>query len=95
MGSPLNRIDCNQSVFNIALSGNFQLCDHPLVIDYFKGNVIFGNEENWLDVFNHYLHNKHEREEKAYNAMVIAQNEHTWIVRMSQFLEIIKKNYDK
>jgi hypothetical protein len=95
MGTPIDRVDCNQSVFNIALSGNFQLCDHPLVLDYFKGNVILGNEGNWLDLFEYYFYNEKEREELAYNAMIIAQNEHTWIVRMSQFIEILKTNYGK
>jgi spore maturation protein CgeB len=95
MGIPLNRVDCNQSVFNIALSGNFQLCDHPLIIDYFKGNVILGDESNWLDLFEYYLNNTNEREELAYNAMLIAKNEHTWISRMEQFINILKNNYDK
>jgi hypothetical protein len=95
MGNPLDRVDCNQSVFNIALSGNFQLCDHPLVIDYFKGNVILGNEVNWLDLFEYYLNNEKEREELAYNAMIIAKNEHTWTQRMSSFINIIKKKYER
>jgi hypothetical protein len=95
MGIPSDRVDCNQSVFNIALSGAFQLCDHPLVIDYFKGNVILGNEENWLDMFEYYLNNETEREEKAYNARKIAENEHTWIVRMKQFLEIAERYYEQ
>lgn len=95
MGVPLNRVDCNQSVFNIALSGNFQLCDHPLVVDYFKGNVILGDESNWLDLFEYYLNNDKEREELAYNSMIIAQNEHTWLSRMEQFINILKNNYDK
>lgn len=94
-GDPMDRVDCNQSVFNIALSGNFQLCDHPLVIQYFKGNVVLGDEDNWLELFEYYLHNKKEREEKAYQAMVIAQTEHTWLVRMKQFMDILKKHYER
>lgn len=88
-----DRVDCNQSVFNIALSGNFQLCDHPLALDYFKGNVVVGDEENWLDLFDYYLHHQQEREEKAYQAMKIAQEEHTWIVRMKQFMKL-NENYE-
>jgi hypothetical protein len=95
MGEPIDRVDCNQSVFNIALSGNFQLCDHPLVVDYFKGNVVLGDETNWLELFEYYLNNDKEREELAYNAMIIAQNEHTWVSRMSNFIELIEKDYGK
>jgi hypothetical protein len=95
MGNPIDRVDCNQSVFNIALSGNFQLCDHPLVIDYFQGNVILGDETNWLELFEYYLNNDNEREELAYNAMIITQNNHTWISRMEQFVDLINNNYGK
>jgi spore maturation protein CgeB len=95
LGEYPDRSDCNQSVFNIALSGNFQLCDHPLALEYFKGNVILGNEDNWLELFEYYLHNEQEREEKAYNAMLIAQNEHTWKARMEQFMNILENHYEK
>lgn len=94
-GDPIDRVDCNQSVFNIALSGNFQLCDHPLALEYFKGNVIVGDELNWMELFEYYLHNPIEREEKAYKAMLIAREEHTWVVRMSQFINLISNHYKK
>jgi spore maturation protein CgeB len=93
-GEFIDRVDCNQSVFNIALSGNFQLCDHPLALEYFKGNVVIGDEDNWLDLFEYYLHNPQEREEKAHQAMLIAQQEHTWVVRMKQFMEV-NENHNK
>ena len=91
-GHTPDRVDCNQSVFNIALSGNFQLCDHPLAAQYFDNNVVLGDESNWLDLFDYYLNNEQDREEKAHNAMLIAQRDHTWKVRMKQFLEINKKH---
>jgi hypothetical protein len=90
-----SRSDCNQSVFNIALSGNFQLCDHPLALDYFKGNVVIGNEENWLELFEYYLNNDQEREELAYNARQICLKEHTWLARMEEFIILTKKHYEK
>lgn len=93
-GEPVDRVDCNQSVFNIALSGNFQLCDHPLVLEYFKGNVILGDESNWLELFNYYLNTPIEREERAYQAMLIAQQEHTWVARMKQFINLLNAHYN-
>jgi len=90
-----DRSDCNQSVFNIALSGNFQLCDHPLAQEYFKGNVVVADESNWLEQFEYYLNNEQEREEKAYNAMLIAQESHTWLARMKEFIKIVEKHYEK
>jgi spore maturation protein CgeB len=89
-----DRSDCNQSVFNIALSGNFQLCDHPLALEYFKGNVVVGDENNWLELFEYYLNNEQEREELAYNARQICLEEHTWLARMKEFIILIKKHYD-
>lgn len=94
MGNPIDRVDCNQSVFNIALSGNFQMCDHPLVLEYFKGNVILGNEDNWKELFDYYLNNPVEREEKAYQTMLIAQKDHTWVARMTQFINLLNKHYN-
>lgn len=85
----LDRDDCNQSVFNIALSGNFQLCDHPTASKLFKNNIVFADESDWGEKFSYFLHNKQEREELAYNAMVIAQKEHTWEKRMEQFVKLI------
>lgn len=93
-GDPASRVDCNQSVFNIALSGNFQLCDHPLVLEYFKGNVILGDESNWMELFEYYLNTPVEREEKAYQAMLIAQQEHTWVARMKQFINLLNTHYN-
>jgi len=88
-GKPLDRNDCNQSVFNIALSGNFQLVDHPLAKQYFGNNVILAGEDDWLDKFEYYLNHEQEREELAYNAMIIAQKEHTWKIRMKELLKLI------
>jgi hypothetical protein len=91
-GKFLDRNDCNQSVFNIALSGNFQLVDHPLAKQYFGDNVIVAGEDDWLDKFKYYLNHEQEREELANNAMVIAQKEHTWEKRMEQFINILNKH---
>lgn len=92
-GDDLDRVDLNQSVFNIALSGNFQLCDHPLVHDIFKGTIPIGNEENWLELFEYYLHQPDLRYEMAFHAKLIAEQQHTWIVRMKEFIEIVNKHF--
>ena len=91
----LDRNDLNQSVHNIALSGNFQLCDHPSLIEVYKGNIAVADKSNWLEMFEYYLNKPKEREELAYNAMLIAQNEHTWKVRMEHFIDVLNKHYEK
>jgi hypothetical protein len=92
-GEHRDRVDLNQSVYNIALSGNFQLCDHPLVETLFKGSIVIGDESNWLELFNYYLHNKEEREAKAEQARQIAIQSHTWLVRMTELMQLIRLHY--
>ena len=92
-GEHYDRVDLNQSVYNIALSGNFQLCDHPLVETLFDGNVVIGDENNWLELFEYYLHHPAEREAKAEKARQIAESSHTWLVRMQELMQIIKLHY--
>lgn len=95
MGEFPDRSDCNQSVFNIALSGNFQLCDHPLALKYFRGQVVVDDGSNWLELFDYYLHNEQEREEKAFNARQICLNEHTWLQRMKEFLIVVDNHFNR
>ena len=92
-GIPKDRVDLNQSVYNIALSGNFQLCDHPWVDSMFNGNVVVGNEENWKELFEYYLSHEDEREALSYNARIIAERDHTWKVRMDHFINTTFRNH--
>ena len=91
----LDRNDLNQSTHNIALSGNFQLCDHPSVLEIYQGNIPVADKDNWLEMFEYYLNKEQEREELAYYAKLIAQKEHTWKVRMEQFIDILNTHYEK
>jgi spore maturation protein CgeB len=84
-----SKLDFNGRVFELALSGNFQLCDLPHVSDLFENGVTFTSKEDWKDTFNYYLHNTEAREEQARIARNIALEKHTWKSRMKQFLEII------
>ena len=84
-----SRLDFNGRIFEIALSGNFQLCDLPHISDYFKDGITFTSKEDWKDTFNYYLNNAEAREEQAKKAREIALKEHTWKSRMKQFLKII------
>ena len=92
-GNPIDRVDLNQSVYNIALSGGFQICDHTLAYDLFNGSVILGNVDNWCELVDYYIHNDQERMKLAHRSYEIAKEKHTWKVRMSEFLEILD-NHD-
>jgi hypothetical protein len=88
-----SKLDFNGRVFELALSGNFQLCDLPHVSDLFENGVTFTSKEDWKDAFNYYLHNTEAREEQARIARGIALKKHTWKSRMKQFLKIINVEY--
>jgi hypothetical protein len=89
-GNPLGRVDLNQSVYNIALAGAFQVCDHPLAAELFNNAIILANKENWCDVVDYYVHNDNVREELAIKSYEIAIEKHTWKARMKEFLEMIE-----
>lgn len=83
-------VDFNSRVFDIAMSGNFQLCDHPYVEEVFSDGLKYTSKENWLDTLNYYLNNEEERimlSKKAYEECL---SKHTWQKRMEQFLNQIQ-----
>jgi hypothetical protein len=82
-------IDFNSRIFDIALSGNFQLCDHPFTSLVFEDGVKYTSKENWMDVFQHYLNNEDDRLDMAQKAQAICLQKHTWKVRMEEFINHI------
>ena len=89
-----SRIDLNQSVFNIALSGRFQLCDHILISTLFDNTIPIIEKENWNEAFYYYLNNQELCDELRLKAYDIAKKKHTWKVRMQEFITILNKHYD-
>jgi len=92
LGNPIDRVDLNQSVYNIALAGGFQICDHALASELFDGNIILGNEDNWNDLIAYYINNDDARNKLAKQSYEIAITKHTWKARMCEFLNILEKH---
>lgn len=84
-------IDFNSRIFDIALSGNFQLCDHPYTSLVFEDGVKYTSKEDWMDAFNHYLHNENDRLDMAQKAQTICLQKHTWKARMEEFINHINQ----
>jgi len=81
-------LDFNGRVFEIAFSGNFQLCDHAHVKDIgFETAIPIGDKTNWLDMIEHYLKNDDLRMKCAAEARSIALNKHTWECRMEDVIK--------
>lgn len=91
-GYPKDRVDLNQSVYNIALAGAFQLCDHPLVLSLFEGSIVTANWQEWPELFEYYLNNDEERTKLASKSYEIAIKNHTWKARMQEFLQILNNH---
>ena len=89
-GYPTDRIDLNQSVYNIALSGGFQICDHPLVSDIFDNSIIVAPSQEWPELIEYYLNNHEERISLAKKSYEIALEKHTWKARMDEFLKLLQ-----
>lgn len=82
-------VDFNSRVFDIAMSKNFQLCDHPHIKELFNEGVQYTSKEDWVDAVHYYVANEDARlmlAEKAYQECL---TKHTWKVRMAEFLNKI------
>jgi spore maturation protein CgeB len=86
-----DRLDFNARTFEVALSGNFQICDHPLLKKYFGDAIPNIGREEWLDAIEYYKNNETERNTMASKAREIVLKNHTWKIRMSQFLQQLKE----
>lgn len=91
-GIPADRVDLNQSVYNIALAGAFQICDHELAHELFDGNIVLGNSDNWQELVEYYINNDDARNKLAKQSYEVAIDKHTWKARMSEFLTILEKH---
>lgn len=85
----LYRLDFNGRVFEIAMSGNFQLCDHPLIQEYFGESIGFATKNEWKEMVDYYLNNFKSRTEKAAAAREICLNHHTWEHRIQLVLDTL------
>ncbi len=89
INDPQTTIDFNGRVFEIALAGGFQLCDHPYMEEYFGEGIITSSKEKWEETFNFYLNNDEIRREISIKAHQNALQNHTWKNRMQQLINIL------
>lgn len=82
-------IDFNGRVFEIALAGGFQLCDHPYVNEFFGDSIVYSSKEDWVDTFNYYLNHPELRDELRLKSQKIALENHTWKSRMSNLINLL------
>lgn len=90
---PINddyRQDFNGRVFEIAMSGNFQICDLPHAKDAgLEGCVAIADESNWLDVIEYYLKNEDKRKTMSEKSRAVARLLHNWSDRMNNLLKTL------
>lgn len=88
-------IELNGRIFDIATSGNFQICDHSYVNNIFEGSVLFVDEKDWLDVIEYYINHQEEANELALKSQIIAKNHHSYKNRCEQILKLLNKVVDE
>ena len=86
---PQSRIDFNGRVYEVSMSGNFQVCDHPSVVEVFKGTIPYVPKEKWLETIEYYVKNETERNQMARASREICLKDHSWKRRMEEFLQKI------
>lgn len=86
------KLDFNTRVYEIALSNNFQISDHPEVLNVFNGAIPYITKEDWLDAIEYYLNKPELRQELALKANKICLEKHTWKQRMVDFLKHVSQN---
>lgn len=83
----LSRIELNGRVFEIALSGNFQISDHPFISEAFGDAIPYVKPEDWIKTIDYYLAHDDERNALAQKARTIALEKHTYACRAKQILQ--------
>lgn len=89
-GDPITRLDLNGRVYEIAACRGFQISDHPNIGELFGDGIPYITELDWVDAVYEYLYNDKLREEMAELAYITCMKNHTWQIRMSEFLSKIK-----
>jgi len=75
-------IEFNGRTFDIAMSGNFQLCDHYDIVEYFGEGIVYANKTDWVDTFEYYLKNEDVRNALETKSRENAVANHSWKNRM-------------
>jgi hypothetical protein len=79
----------NRRTFHVAMSGNFQLIDHPNYPDLFNELPSYPDPKDFREAFYYYRNNEEERSKITKQAQEWALKHHTWEVRMNELLKTI------
>jgi hypothetical protein len=88
------RLDLNNRVFDLAMSGCCQVCDNPEGVRecFSEDEVAIADKPNeWVDLVMHMLNHPADAEAYRQKAFNRALNEHTWYKRAGEFIEFIDK----
>jgi len=89
-----SRIELNGRVFDIATSGNFQICDHVYVKNIFDDVVPYVDDKNWLDAIDYYIHHFDEAQNLAIKSQQIAIKYNSYKNRCEEILKKLEKVVD-
>lgn len=84
-----DRIDFNARTFEICLTNQFQLCDHPYINELIPSLYVEQDGNKWKDIVFNFLHYNELRVEIANKAYSEVINNHLWKHRMQTLLNKI------
>lgn len=84
----------NDRTFHIPVYGGFQICDNPLARKFFDSNelVIAENEEEFIELFFHYLARPEERFRIIENGLKRVMKDHSYFNRIATIFEVFSIN---
>lgn len=83
----INCVYLNQKAFDIPMSGNFELCNIPQVMDIFEGKVGYTSVDQRIDKIKYYIDHEEERTRMAIKAYEVVIAKHTYTYRMRDMLK--------
>jgi|GEM_PF-1560977 len=88
-------LDSNNRLFDLAMSGVFQLANAPQVTENYFSQIevpAFDDPQQWLKQIEYYLNHPEERQISAEAARKRALKDHAWNDRAVNFTDFIEKN---
>lgn len=83
-------LEFNGRTFEIPMSQNFQLCDHPHIVEFFGEGIVYADKSDWFDKFEYYVKNDNERAQLEKIARENCLKNHSWKCRMESVTKALQ-----
>lgn len=88
-GLPNSGIQFNTRTYDIAMAGQFQMCDSSYVIEDFENTIAYVEKSEWLESFYKFQHDEKTRKKFTENAREVSLRKHSCKARMVELCHIL------